>query len=126
MWKEKFQLRIDAHPEDGFQTVDVSMDGDYWVISGLDINDLRLPNDDNVLAQISSVCELIVNHPDNPLNNVVGMPHLCIACGKEHFGCCGSCEHYVPISKATSEQPLESAAADVHFSSAGSKPAVSK
>lgn len=68
MWKEKFTLRIDAHPEDGMMNVSVSREGDYWIIDGLDSKPVRLPNDDNVLAQIISVCERIVNHPDNPLN----------------------------------------------------------
>lgn len=31
--------------------------------------------------------------------------HLCIACGKAHFGCCGQCEHYKPlISRKDSPQ----------------------
>lgn len=68
MWKEKFELRIDAHPEDGMQTVEISQDGDYWIIEGLDSEPVKLPNDDNVLAQIMDICQQIIDHVDNPLN----------------------------------------------------------
>jgi hypothetical protein len=68
MWKEKFELRIDAHPEDGMMNVLVSRDGDYWIIDGLDSEPVRLPNDDNVLGQVMEVCQQIIDHVDNPLN----------------------------------------------------------
>jgi hypothetical protein len=141
MWKKEFILRVDAHPGDGMLRVSVTQDADDWVISGLDVKDLRLPNDDNVLAQIIDVCQQIIDHPDNPLNGM----HLkcpeqtCYASdfynvGENRFFCYGCLTqyryekdgNYTPISQETSEHPLESAVADVHFSSAGSKPAVSK
>ena len=68
MFKTDFTLKIDAHPEDGFQTVEVHQGVEYWHIDGIDINTVMLPKDDNVLAQIIDVCEQLINHEDNPLN----------------------------------------------------------
>lgn len=68
MWKTDFTLKIDAHPEEGLQTVDVHQGVEYWHIHGLDINTVLLPKDDNVLGQIIEVCQAIIDHEDNPLN----------------------------------------------------------
>ena len=68
MWKKNFTIKVDAHPFDGMETVSLYHDDNYWYIGGLDINALKLPKDDNVLSQIISVCEQIINHDDNPLN----------------------------------------------------------
>ena len=51
MWKEKFEIEVTSYEENRLsERLEVSQDGRYWTIHDLDLEEIKLPMDDQILG----------------------------------------------------------------------------